>query len=117
MTNDSFVAASSEPIEDFGTIVNDWEPSTDEVDVIPDQHPQDLPLDLEKVICWFSPEQYDSLQRAAEFLRVSIEEHVAQIVINSLNTKVGAPRISAPGSLSGTPTGLISAPTYSVTRG
>ena len=117
MTN-SFIAATATPIEDLGTIVNDWEPASEEIaDDVADQHPETLPLDLEKVVLWFKPDQYDTLQRAAEFSRISLEEYVANIVVDSLNTKVGMPRIFAPTTLSGKSTGMVTGFSNSVSRG
>lgn len=110
---DTFIAATTEPIENLGVIVNDWSPSTEDIgEEVVNQHPEELPLDLEKVIVWFSPEQYDALYRAAEFSNRSIELHVAQLAVDSLVTKVGTPKIFAPSHLSGKPTSYVSAPTY-----
>jgi hypothetical protein len=115
---DNFIAATTEPIAELGTIVNDWKPASEEIgDDVADQHPGTLPLDLEKVILWFKPEQYDALQRAAEFSRVSLEEYVANIVVEALTTKVGTPRIFSPSSLSGNSTGMVTGFSNSVSRG
>ena len=115
---DNFIAATTEPITELGTVVNDWKPASEEIgDDVADQHPETLPLDLEKVILWFKPDQYDTLQRAAEFSRISLEEYVANIVVDSLNTKVGMPRIFSPSSLSGKSTGMVSGFSNSVSRG
>ena len=115
---DTFIAASTEPIEDLGVVVNDWEPASEDIgEDVADQHPTDLPIDLEKVVLWFKPEQYDALYRAAEFSRVSIEEYTANIVIEALTTKVGTPKIFAPSNLSGKSTGVVTGFSNSVTRG
>ena len=115
---DNFTVATTEPITDLGTVVNDWEPASEEIgEDVADQHPETLPLDLEKVILWLKPDQYDALQRAAEFSRVSLEEYVANIVVDSLNTKVGMPRIFSPSTLSGTGTGMVTGFSNSVSRG
>jgi hypothetical protein len=110
---DTFIATSSENLGDLGTVVNDWSPADAEpVEGVVDQHPEELTVECEKVVLWFTPEQFDGLYKAAAFAGIDIEEHCANILVDSLVTKVGAPKIFAPANLSGQKTGFVTAPTF-----
>ena len=66
-----------------------------------------------------TPHLFDRLQRQAEFMGVTIEEHCTKILEDSLNQMIGKPVIKAPSKFSNQPTleKKITGPTYSTTRG
>jgi hypothetical protein len=48
------------------------------------------------------PPVFDKLDRQATFHNISIEEHCTNILIDSLNQRIGAPHISGPSKLNDT---------------
>ena len=66
-----------------------------------------------------TPFVFDRLQRQAEFLGLTIEEHCTKILEDSLTQMIGKPVISSPSKFGTTPASekKITAPTYQVTRG
>jgi predicted HicB family RNase H-like nuclease len=66
-----------------------------------------------------TPTLFNRLNNQAEFMGLSIEDHCAKILEDSLNQLIGKPVISAPSKFSNQPTleKKISGPSYSVSRG
>ena len=76
-------------------------------------------LELSRINLRVTPAIFDTLNRQAEFHGLTIEEHCTNILLESLDKKVGAAFISTPSHLSGTETKKIMGPsiTSTVTRG
>ena len=66
-----------------------------------------------------APPVFDKLDRQANFHGITIEEHCTNILIDSLNQRIGAPHITGPSKLNDTIQPKIVGPSEvsSVTRG
>ena len=99
--------------ERFGKIVTDA-PTPDELEAqeIERQIQEaELSLTKSKIILNVPDGVFHRLEQAASFHNHnSVEAYCTQVLMDSLNTKVGAPHINRPGIVSGTPTGKITGP-------
>jgi hypothetical protein len=100
---------------------------TEEIDLTREETEEER-LELERKIALLeqarinlrvTPHLFDRLNKQAEFMGVSVEQHAVKILEDSLNQMIGKPVINAPSKFSNQPTleKKITAPTFSTTRG
>ena len=97
----------SEPINDLGVIVNDRDGMDKSNDRSLNTDEAIIPIRVPNAV-------FDRMVKAAQFHQYkSVEDWAASTLVNSLTTKVGAPRINSPDQLNNQDSRLITGPSNS----
>ena len=105
--------------ERFGKIVtSDKTPDELEAEKLEQQIQEtELSLTKSRIVLNVPDGVFNKLEQAASFHgQSSVEAHCTQVIMDSLNTKVGAPHIHRPGVVSGSITGKITGPSEAYFR-
>ena len=103
----------------FGKIVTlEQSPEEKEAEHLEQQIKEaELSLTKSRIVLNVPDGVFHRLEQAAAFHgHTSVEAHCTQLLMDSLNTKVGAPHIHKPGVVSGSPTGKITGPSEAYFR-
>jgi hypothetical protein len=71
-------------------------------------------LELARINLRVSPSMFNRLNMLAEFKGITIEQHCAEILKESLEVAVGAPTITGPSSLGGIKLKKVTGPSFAV---
>lgn len=105
--------SNTEPIKDFGVIVNNLEADPEELEL----QKKIADLEMSRINLRVSPAVFDQLNRMAELKGQQIEDYCVELLRNSLSEKIGQAFINKTSQLNGAPAEKITGPTFSVRRG
>lgn len=92
--------------KEYGELINNKAPDLDAEEI----ERKIALLNKSKLILNVTNELWNSLQREADFKRLTIEDYCISVLAESLNVMIGKPHISMASQLSGQKTGLIRGP-------